>query len=209
MRKKLIAFTLSAIPMVFWGCTFQGPEYTEELDLVVTNYDNTFDFKSKGTYSLPDKIVKITGDPLAPPEYIKDIYGIPMLAQIEANMTALGWTKVLVDAVPPPDIQLLPAAWTTTTIVGGYYGGYYCWYYPYYCGGGWYYPYYPSYSSVTTGSMLMTMVDPSLAAESPDGNLRVVWTGLMNGLLSGTYDIDRLKRGIDQSFTQSPYLDTK
>lgn len=207
MRKKLIAFTLVTIPMAFWGCTFQGPDYTEELDMVITSYDDQFDFKSKGTYSLPDKIVKVTGDPLAPPEYIKDIYGLPMLAQIDANMAALGWTKVDVANVPPPDIQLLPAAWTTTTIVGGYYGGYYCWYYPYYCGGGWYYPYYPSYSSYTTGSMVMTMVDPN--TESTDGRLPVVWTGVMNGLLSGSYDIDRLKNGIDQSFRQSPYLDTK
>lgn len=205
MRKRLIAVVLMVSQFALWGCYLEGPDYTEELDLVYTNFDNQYDFASKGTYSLPDKVVKITGDPTAPPEYIKDIYGIPILAEIDANMAALGWTKVDVNDVPGPDIQVLPAAWTTTTIVGGYWGGYYCWYYPYYCGGGWYYPYTPV-SSYTSGTMVMTMVDPN--KESTDDSKLVVWTGAMNGLLSGTYDIERVKKGIGQAFAQSPYLKT-
>lgn len=203
MKKNVIAIMLTAMLFALGGCYLEGPEYTEELDLVYTNYDPAYNFASKGTYAMPDKVVKVTGDPLAPPEYIKDIYGIPILAEIDANMAALGWTKVDVNATP--DIQLLPAAWTTTTIVGGYWGGYYCWWYPYYCGGGWYYPYYPV-SSYSTGTLLLTITDPNL--EGTDGSLRNVWTGAMNGLLSGSYDIDRIKKGIDQAFTQSPYLKT-
>ena len=204
MRKRLISALLVASLLFFWGCTLQGPQYTEELDIVASNYDANFDFVSKGTYSLPDKMVKVTGDPTAPPEYVKDIYAVPMLLQIETNMTTLGWTKV--DVAASPDVQLLPAAWTSTTIIyGGYYGGYYCWYYPYYCGGGWYYPY-PSVSSYSTGTLVMTMAVPSL--ESTDGSVRLVWTSSMNGLLSGTYDIGRITKGIDQAFVQSPYLKT-
>ncbi len=204
MRKKLIAVLMIASQFALWGCYLEGPEYTDDLDLVASNYDNTFDFVSKGTYSLPDKIVKVTGDPTAPPEYIKDIYGIPILAQIKTNMTALGWT--LVDVNASPDVQLLPAAWTTTTIVtGGYYGGYYCWYYPYYCGGGWYYPYTPVIS-YSTGTLVMSMVNPN--QESTDGSLPLVWTAAMNGLMSGTYDIDRINKGINQAFAQSPFLKT-
>ncbi len=190
--------------VALWGCITNGPEYTEELDLVATNHDSEFPFASQGTYSMPDQIVKITGDPAAPPEFIKDIYAIPMLAVIDANMAALGWTKVDVNA--GPDVQLLPAAWTTTTIIyGGYYGGYYCWYFPFYCGGGWYYPYTPT-TSFSTGTMLMTMVNPN--KESTDGSLPLVWTAAMNGLLTNTFDISRLQQGINQAFTQSPYLKT-
>lgn len=205
MKKKLIAVMLVLSQFGLWGCYLEGPDYTEELDLVYTNYDVRYDFQSKGTYAMPDKIVKITGDPTAPPEYIKDLYGIPILAEIDANMTALGWTKVDVNDVPGPDIQILPAAWTTTTLVGGYWGGYYCWWYPYYCGGGWYYPYYPV-TSYTTGTLVMTMVDPNM--ESTDDSKLVIWTGAMNGLLSGTYEVDRIKDGVDQAFAQSPYLKT-
>ncbi len=203
MRNKVIALLLTGLVFTLGGCYLEGPDYTEELDLVYTNYDAEYNFASKGTYARPDEIVKITGDPTAPPEYIKAIYAGPILNQIDVNMAALGWTKVDVNA--SPDIQLLPAAWTTTTIVGGYWGGYYCWWYPYYCGGGWYYPYYPV-SSYSTGTLLMTITDPNL--ESTDGSLRVVWTSAMNGLLSGSYDIDRLTKGINQAFTQSPYLKT-
>jgi hypothetical protein len=206
MIKRLISAVLFTSLLFFWGCTIQGPEYTEELDIVVTHYDVKFDFKAPGTYSMPDKVVKITGDPLAPPEYIKDIYGVPILAKIDQNMTDLGWTKV--DVNSDPDVQLLPAAWSTTTIVGGGYwgGGYYCWWYPYYCGGGgWYYPYYPV-SSYSTGTMLISIIDAK--HEGTDGGLPLVWTAAMNGLLSGTYEIDRVNQGIDQAFKQSPYLKT-
>lgn len=205
MRLKHKAIIFFAIPLMLWGCEDRGATYYDETDIVFSSFDNTYDFVAKGTYSLPDKVVKVTGDPTAPPEYIKDLYGVPILAQIDANMTALGWVKVDVNA--NPDIQLLPAAWTSTTIVtGGYYGGYYCWYYPYYCGGGWYYPSYPPVSSFTTGSMVMTMVDPNV--ESTDDSRRVVWTSAINGLLSGSYDVSRVRNGIDQAFRQSPYLKT-
>lgn len=203
MRKRMIAFLLVGAQFVLWGCYLEGPDYTEELDIVLTNYDNQYDFVSKGTYSLPDQIVKITGKPSDPPEYVKPIYAGPILTSIQTEMTKLGWTKVDVNA--NPDVQLMPAVWSTTTVVGGSWGGYYCWWYPYYCSGGWYYPYYVV-GSYTTGSMVMTMVDPKL--ESADGNVRVVWSTAMNGLLSGTYEIDRITAAIQQSFAQSPYLKT-
>ncbi|MBL7852353.1 MAG: DUF4136 domain-containing protein [Cyclobacteriaceae bacterium] len=203
MRKKLIALMLVGSQFALWGCYLEGPDYTEELDLVYSNYNNKYDFASQGTYSIPDQIVKVTGDPTGPPEYISPIYATPILNEIKAQMTALGWQEVDVNA--NPDVQLMPAAWTTTTIVGGYYGGYYCWWYPYYCGGGWYYPYTPV-SSYSTGTLLLTMVDPNLQAI--DGSLPVVWTSAMNGLLSSGTDINRVKDGIKQAFKQSPYLKT-
>jgi hypothetical protein len=33
-----------------------------------------------------------------------------------------------------------------------------------------------------------------------------VWTGALNGLLSGAYNTSRVTKGIDQAFEQSPYL---
>lgn len=204
MKSKTISFTVALLVTVLFGCYPAGPEYVDELDIAYTNFDKNFDFVSRGTYSMPDKVVKVTGDPAAPPEYIKDIYGVPILAQIDKNMQALGWTKVTANTTE--DIQLMPASWSSTTVIyGGYWGGYYCWYYPYYCGGGWYYPYTPV-SSYTTGTLIMTMADPK--AESTDGSRRVVWSGAINGVLSGTYDASRVLGGIDQTFKQSPYLKT-
>ncbi len=202
MKQKMYAYALILSMGLLWGCYPQGAEYVDELDIVYSAYDQDHDFQSQGTYSLPDQIVKITGKDDEQPEFIKDVYAQPMLAQIRENMEKYGWEEVPVEE--NPDIQLLPAAWSTTTIYS-YYGDYWCWYYPYYCGGGWYYPY-PSYSSYTTGTFVMTMVSPN--DESTDESKKVVWTSAINGLLQGTYDVSRITKAIDQSFAQSTYLKT-
>lgn len=35
-----------------------------------------------------------------------------------------------------------------------------------------------------------------------------VWTAAINGLLSGSYNVNRVTKGVDQAFEQSPYLKT-
>ena len=197
--KKKIAFYILIIGMMA-GCYPQGPEYYEDLDLVYTNYDDAYDFGAAGTYSMPDKIVKVTGNLLEgeDPEFVKEPYNSQILAKIEANMTALGWTKV--DKNANPDLALLPATWSNTTIY--YWYDYWCWYYPWYCGWGWGYP---SVSSYTTGTLVMTLVAYDENYIEPTR----VWTSAVNGLLSGSVDMNRVNKGIDQAFDQSPYLDTK
>ena len=78
------------------GCYPQGPEYVEDLDVVITDYEPSYDFNAKGKYALPDKIVKITGDVVEgdEPEFIPDVTAAAILAQIEKNMLALGWQRV-------------------------------------------------------------------------------------------------------------------
>lgn len=197
--KRNVLF-LIAIVLLMGSCYPGGAEYYDETDIVYTHYDNTFDFKSLGTYAMPDKIVKITGSDISGdgPETIDDKYALPMLQKIEANMTALGWTKV---ATPETaDVVLFPAVWTNTTVY--YWYDYWCWYYPYYCGWGYYYPYVSSY---TTGTMIMTIVPRTQESVQPTG----VWVAAINGLMSGAYDATRVNNAIDQSFKQSPYLNTK
>lgn len=196
MKKKIFALAFAGMLM---GCYPDGADYTEELDIVYSNYDENYDFQSKGTYSMPDEIVKLTGDEDDPIDFVGDQYAGPILDQIEENMSALGWTRVTENA----DVELVAATWTTTTIY--YYGGgYWCWYNPYYCGG-WYYPY-PVASSYTSGTLVMTMVDPNM--ESADGRIRAIWTGAINGLLSDVYSSSRVENGVNQAFKQSPYLKT-
>lgn len=35
---------------------------------------------------------------------------------------------------------------------------------------------------------------------------QVVWTSILNGMVSGEYNTSRVTKGIDQVFEQSPYL---
>lgn len=197
--KKNVFYFLGILFFMF-SCYPEGIEYYEETDIVFTDYTETFDFASIGTYSMPDKIVKITGNLVEgeDPEFVPEPYNTQILNKIESNMTALGWTKI---ADPESaDLALLPAVWSNTTIV--YYYDYWCWYYYYYCGWGWYYPYATSY---TTGTMVMTLVAHGEEYIEPS----TVWTAAINGLMSGAYDTSRVTKAIDQAFKQSPYLNTK
>ena len=201
MKKKFI-FYLSII-ILLGSCYPGGIEYYEETDVVYTDYDEKFDFQSKGEYAIPNKIVEITGELLEgeEPTYVKEPFNTQMLDQIKSNMTDLGWTEI--DDPDPDDpanagvLVLFPAVWTNTTVY--YYYDYWCWYYPYYCGWGWGYP---SASSYTTGTLLMTLVVNGKDYVMPTR----VWTGSINGLLSGAYNSSRVNKGIDQAFIQSPYL---
>jgi hypothetical protein len=197
MKKKLV-FYLSII-VLLGSCYPEGAEYYSDLDLVYTDYDDQFNFAALGTYSIPDKIVKLEGD-LADgedPEFVQEPYNTQILQKIEGNMSALGWTKT--EDPANADLVLFPAVWTNTTIY--YWYDYWCWYYPYYCGWGWGYP---SVSSYTTGTLLMTLTVDGEDYIEPSR----VWLAAANGLLSGSVDITRVNKAIDQAFTQSPYLKT-
>jgi hypothetical protein len=198
MKKNVILFLGIIFLMV--SCYPDGPEYYEDFDLVYTNYDETFDFAGQGTYSMPDQIVKVTGN-LAEgeePEFVKEPYNTQILNLIDDQMSDLGWTKV--EDPEDADLTLFPAVWSNTTIV--YWNDYWCWYYYYYCGWGYYYPVTTSY---TTGTFVMSLA----AAGDEYIEPAVVWTGALNGLVSGSFELSRVTEGIDQAFEQSPYLNTK
>ena len=124
MKTKFI-FYLSII-VLLGSCYPQGAEYYDELDIVYTDYNDEFDFASLGNYSIPDKIVKVTGNIAdgEEPEFVKEPMNSQMLAKMESNMTALGWTKVEDPATA--DLVLFPAVWTNTTVY--YWYNYWCWY---------------------------------------------------------------------------------
>ena len=197
MKKN--ALYLIGILLLMVSCYPGEIESYEETDIVFTNYTESFDFASAGTYAMPDKVVKVTGNLTEgeEPEYVSEPYNTQILNNIQTNMTALGWSKV--EDPADADLTLFPAVWTNTTVV--YWYDYWCWYY-YYCGWGYYYPYYSTY---TTGTMVMTMVVSGEGYAEPSS----VWIAAINGLLSGYSDESRINSAIDQAFEQSPYLNTK
>ena len=199
MKIKIVSYVSILIFLV--SCYPKGPDYYEDLDVVYTDYDQGYDFASKGTYSIPDKIVKMTGEFVdgGLPEFVDEPGATQMLNEMKKNMQELGWEEVAEPA--NADVILFPAAWTNTTVY--YWYDYWCWYYPYYCGGwGWGYP---SVTTVTAGTLVMTIVP---TGDGGDTKPMPVWTGMVNGLLSGAYDTSRATDGIDQAFDQSPYLKT-
>jgi|WetSurSiteA1Bulk_404760.scaffolds.fasta_scaffold00927_9 hypothetical protein len=207
MKKRILTVVTIFSVFLLWGCYPQGPDYVEELDVVVTYHNDTYDFTAKQTYAMPDQIVKITGNipEGEEPEFIPDETAQEILTMIEDNMEALGWQRVEISE--DPDLLLGPAAWETTTVVY-WYDWWYWWYGGYYPGWGWTGGYYPPvyYESFTTGTLLMTLVDKDVVGAN--GNPIVQWTGAVNGILTGYYDEARMSTAIDKAFDQSPYLKT-
>jgi len=206
MKCKSFAILLSLF--ILSGCYPQGPEYIEDLDLVITNHDVAFDFKKYKTFSLPDRIVKITGNLTEgeDPEFVNDGTAALILDRIRENMETYGWTEV--GETQEPDMIILPSAMQSTTLVYYYDYYYWDWYYPYYWWG-WYYPY-PIYGgSYTSGSVFLQMTYPDGITAAD--NIPVVWSSILNGLLEGsTSEVNsRISKSIDQAFDQSPYLSVK
>jgi hypothetical protein len=204
MKKRISIVLIVASVLLLGGCYPHGAEYVEDLDVVLTSHKAEYDFLAKATYAMPNRIVKITGDIAEgeDPSFIPDINAQKILTTIANNMADLGWQRV--DVEDSPDLLLLPAAWETTTIYYWYdywYGWWYGGYYPYW-------PYYPpvSYSSYTTGTLLMALIDPDVTGTN--GNPINQWAGAINGLLTGTYNANRVDKAINKAFAISPYLKT-
>lgn len=200
MIKKFLFFGF--IAMMIAGCYPGGAEFVDELDLVLTTHEETYNFGTATTFALPAKIPMVTGSVLEgdEPEYLDQVQADMILEKIRANMVSRGYEEADPEVA---DLVILPATASSTTLVVycDYWGGYWDW---------WYYPgyggcYYPSGYTYTTGSLVITMMDND--SSTPVVN---VWAGVVNGLLQGSdASIEaRVEKGIDQAFAQSSYIKT-
>jgi len=202
------------------SCYPNGAEEIEDYDLVATSYDENFDFANVKTYYIIDSLVNITEPEnrtsgrsslsRAQDRYIMD--------QVIANLNSLGYTRLTtLDPAVKPDVLVTTAAWSATNTnyyydywmdYWGWWGGWDPWYPSYGYGSG-YYPYYTTLRSVSysTGSVIIEMSNPNATATA-NSRFPMVWTAVLNGLLSGSNANDqaRLTEAISQAFRQSPYL---
>jgi len=213
MLKKVNQLSICGLIILsFIGCTPDGADYIDELDIVYTNYDPTFGFTSKNTFALPNEVIKVDDenapdDPDYEPEFIDPVYSNAILNSIRSNMRNLGYTEV--DKSVGPDLIILPSAIQTDQLYFYYDWSYWGWYYPGYAPGwGWYYPGYfpPTVTRIRTGSVFIQMTDPN--NQSASDKIPVVWSGVINGLFEGSITSigNRIASTIDQAFEQSPYL---
>jgi len=185
------------------GCYPKGPKYASELDLAITNYDESFDFDSL-SYILVDTIFHDDDE-----EDISRAYDEEILQRIESNMNNLGFDRIPTPDSPAgliqaeADVVITVSAWSSTSI--NYYGGYYppSWGWG---GWGWYYP--PGWGFVTTstyGSILIDMSDPTTYQNEQVG---IVWSGLINGMVDNSSPSSirsRIDTEIDICFTHPPF----
>jgi len=154
--------------------------------------------------------------------------------EVSRQLKAYGYTQVM-DSLQDADIAVNLVA-TLVKVEGvvsypGYWGGYpgyWDGYYPWYGGGGWYGGYYPwyggsTYYSYKTTNLMIEMADgdslrslihylvtvPGSDPSDPKApKMKFVWQAFVNGIQTeqGTYDMERVIDGIQQSFKQSEYL---
>ncbi|MBQ8502450.1 MAG: DUF4136 domain-containing protein [Bacteroides sp.] len=206
------------IPLLLAVFAFAACEKDPDMDkldnkyLVYTNYDKSADFNAYTMYYLPDSILVIGDKKEA--EYWDDEDAVAILNAYAANMENHGYMRTFLrdEADLGMQVSYVKSTYYFTdfgqpTWWWGYPG---YWDVPYWgnWGGGWYYPYAVTYS-YSTGSFLTELAN----LEAPQGNdqkLPVLWTAYMSGLLSGStkVNVQLAIQGVDQAFTQSPYLKT-
>ena len=216
MKKAFIKFAFVAgIAVAMTACYPGGLETTSDTDLVYTNYAPEYNFAGVKTYHVADSIQHIVDEG----DDINYSYDNLIISEIKSNLDALGWTEFDTTLFPEqnPDISVVTTIFVTTTYNIYTYPWYPYWgwgwykstgntdYYDY----GWYYPWYGTtyVTSYTTGTVAMLMFDPS-KADTTNKLINLSWAGILNGLAGtgGSETKTRLSRGIDQAFTQSPYL---
>lgn len=215
---KLVAILVIPLGItMLQGCYPNDDLSYNDTDVVLTFYNDSVDFKTLSTYYMLDTVYIL--DDTDEPEPMEDPSAI--LNAIASNMATAGYTRINESSPDKPDVVVMAGAFTSTTVSVG-------WYYPYWGWGGWWYwgaergtnywgGYYPGwgyggmpyYTSYTTGTVVMDMVNPDdYDVIAGDTLVRVYWNAGIQGVLSGGSTDTRVKKGIDQAFTQSPQIKT-
>lgn len=184
---------LLALAVGLYSC-YPGDEITAaDTDLVATFFDKEANFATKINYVIRDSVTRLdeNGDPV----FEVGPYDQQGINRIKTNLNNAGFNEVANPA--DADVLIIVFANKSTWVSGGCYSWWYSWYYPYY---GWCYPVYYTYD---TGTLLIAMLDAKATEEK-----NALWVATINGILEDTSAgiLDRLYKGIDQAFTQSPYL---
>jgi hypothetical protein len=190
----------AALALLLAACHPGQVENLEETDVVLTRLAPTARFDTMTTYAMPDTVYEILEDEDDDPEW-NHALDDDVLAAIRSHMADRGFSPVDFEGADDRDVVLLVFGITAQNWV------YSAWY-PWYPGWGGWYPWYPPYVTAyefTSGTLTVQMIEPAAAAED---TVDVWWLGGANGAASSTAAVnrERLVRGVDQMFAQSPYL---
>lgn len=218
MKRTRITLAILSLPLIYvlTGCYPNKIDYVDEYDLAATVHDEEADFSVFTTFSLIDTIVHVTEDGEEDPNLDRSNDRF-ILNELRSNMLDMGYSEI----ESPDSIDNRPDLLLTVSALSADFYYYYSWY-PYYWGWYPYWPYsysgsyywwgypgwgYPTYGgSYSVGTLVVDMWDTQADPEEDRSGL--VWTGVVDGLLSGTTTQSqaRLDKQINQLFIQSPYL---
>ncbi|WP_194777834.1 DUF4136 domain-containing protein [Pararhodonellum marinum] len=196
---------------LFFCCVPDGPDAIEQIDVVYTNHNPSFNFSSRLTYSLPESVIlieqEVLQNPDTPPAFADFLISQGILSSIRTNMNARGYS--LVDVSANPDLILLPSITITENLRFSYSWWYWGWFYPnFQPDWGWVYPGYTPIATRTmeTGTLLIQLSDPK--GITSDNRVPIHWIVALNGRISQSTgnNLNRIQSNIDLAFNLSPYL---
>jgi len=204
---------LGAAVLLLAACYPGGAETVEDLDSVTTKHDPAASFATLRTYALPDSIQEVAargGQPLP----MDHSYDTRILSRVASNLDAIGLRRVD-PSVEQADVNVLVTF--TATRYTDYTSYSYCDLWPGWAGFGGYDGTWGVYYPWTTGTTYVTVIDAGslridmLDQRTPNPSkkqLTAIWAASVDGVLAGDNAsiVQRLEKGIDQSFAQSPYL---
>lgn len=176
---------------------------------VTTLVDSQMPLKTARTFALPDTILhpeRAQGADIIGHEHDAEI-----LASIRSNFVAMGWREVTDVTVERPDVVVLTFVLEQTNTGVAYtnwWGGWGYWPgWPVGYGPDWFWGYPGNVTTFTyeTGTLAMVMLDIRNGDQTTK-RVPILWAGAVNGALAIASTADVLA-GVDQAFTQSPYLE--
>src|SRR5688572_7264695 len=204
-QPKLVRFAIAALALtVACDDTFSG---LDNIGWVTTLVDSTTSSLSTArTFAVPDTIVELRGD-----GDIDHAADRTIAASVRAHFITLGWREVRDAAEGSADVVIVIGASTRVEVGVSYADWYGSW--------GWL-PYWGSAAdpawiwgmpagaipyTYEVGTLLMAMVDLR-APRATTKRVPLLWVAAVNGVLTDDATLPRALTGIDQAFTQSPYL---
>ena len=209
MKQSLLTTLNVAFLMVLLLACQPKPNLNDLVkDMVVqTSYDNTINFSSFATYSMPlDTIGQIYN---ASPKdtIITGSYAQLISRAVKSGLDKAGYTQV--GRKQNPDLTVVTFvirdySQFTSVVYPSY--GYSSYYYPsnYGYGGGYYnYPYVQTYSS-NTATLIIEIVD--LKDRNIQNQVKIIWTANIGDVFSSPDPLQKSGEGVDQAFAQSTYI---
>ena len=207
MNQKIFAIALMSCALFMSSCTTDYDLQVKDYDTALTLYNKNVDFGSYKYFLMPDTIIHIV--PEGGNDDISRKYDVVVRQNIVSNFEARGYVRILDTLTNKADFVVLLTAYSSE-YVGYYYDYWYYWgwypYYPYSPGWGYYPPSGGTYS-YTTGTLVVSMMDP--LQNDPNGKkVLPVWWGHITGLLGDTYASSqtRILNALNALYAQSPYL---
>jgi hypothetical protein len=178
-------------------------------DMVVqTGYDNTVNFGSYTSYTMPLDTIGQFYNVYPNDTIVTGDYAELISHTVKNNMDQAGYSRVAKNLNPDWAVNVYVVRNYNifqTIMYPNYNLGMYGYYYPGYYGYSGYY-YYPYVGVSATNSAMLVVEIVDLKNTDSQGRVKVIWTAQIGDILTSVDSYQKSVEGVDQAFVQSAYI---